>query len=52
MILDGEPIYLGHSEIHITDGDTTYVAPSLLPHYMEAHDYMPPKEVLDVLQAP
>ena len=50
MFLGDEPIYLGNAEIHITGGCTTYVAPSLLPHYMEAHDYMPPREVLEALQ--
>lgn len=49
MVLGGGLIYLGNAEIHVTVGDTTYIAPSLLPHYMEAHEYMPPQEILAVL---
>jgi hypothetical protein len=49
MLLGDQPVYLGHSEIRIRVGDTTYVAPSLLPHYMAAHNYMPPAEVIRAL---
>jgi hypothetical protein len=49
MLLEDEIVYLGSAEIHIKAGSTTYVAPNLLPHYMEAHEYMPPEQVLQAL---
>jgi hypothetical protein len=51
MSLDGEPIYLGHAEVRITVGSTTFVGPSLVPHYMAVHGYMPPGEVLSALSS-
>ncbi len=53
MSVDGKDVFLGHAEIRARAGDITYVAPSLLPHYMAAHDYEPPAEALDAFrQAP
>lgn len=49
MYLSGQPVYLGNAEIHITAGDATYVAPSLLPHYIDLHGYRPPEVVLGAL---
>jgi len=46
MPLGDEDVHLGSAEIRITSGATTYVAPNLLPHYIEKHQYMPPQEVL------
>jgi hypothetical protein len=48
--LGDEVVYLGSAEIHVTAADTTYVAPSLLPHYVEAHEYLPPLDVLRALE--
>jgi hypothetical protein len=50
MLLGNEVVYLGHAEIRITAGDTTYVAPSLLPHYMDTHEYVPPAEIIWALE--
>ena len=51
MELDGSPVLLGHCEIRIRDQDgTVYAAPSLLPHYMAAHHYLPPPGVLQALR--
>jgi len=30
----------------------TYVAPSLLPHYIAAHEYKPPDEALEAFNNP
>lgn len=49
MLLGDETVYLGSAEIHVTAGDTTYVAPSLVPHYVQVHGYLPPAEVLRAL---
>jgi len=46
MTVDGQDVYLGNAELRARAGDITYVAPSLLPHYIAAHDYKPPDEAL------
>jgi hypothetical protein len=46
MTVDGQDVYLGNAELRARAGDITYVAPSLLHHYMAAHDYKPPDEAL------
>ena len=50
MMVDGEPVYLGSAEIRVRSGDTTFVAPSLVPHYIAAHGYRPPPAVLAALK--
>jgi hypothetical protein len=35
---------LGHSEIWIAHKGKYYAAPSLIIHYIESHDYLPPKK--------
>ena len=50
MLLGAETVYLGSAEIHVTVDDTTYVAPSLVPHYVQDHGYLPPAEVLRALE--
>ena len=42
MTFDGQAVYLGNAELRARAGDITYVAPSLLPHYIAAHNYRPP----------
>lgn len=43
-------IWLGMSEIDILgEGNIIYVAPSLIIHYIEAHDYLPPQEYMDAV---
>jgi len=51
MQLGDESVYLGSAEIRIRSGDTTYVAPNMLPHYMAAHHYKPAAEILSVIEA-
>ena len=46
MTVDGQEVYLGNAELRVRAGGMTYVAPSLLPHYVAAHGYRPPQEVL------
>ncbi len=44
--------YLGNGELHVpTASKVTYVAPTLLIHYMDAHEYLPPREFLDAVLA-
>jgi hypothetical protein len=51
--IDGKSTLLGMSEIWIPSqlSETVYIAPSLLLHYIEAHQYLPPREVVDALLA-
>ncbi len=37
-------------EILIMDGDTSYIAPKMLLHYIKAHSYLPPQEFLDAVE--
>ena len=40
----------GNGEIWLDSEDgTRYIAPALLVHYIEEHNYLPPKEFLDAL---
>lgn len=50
MQLGDKAVYLGSAEIRIRSGDVSYVAPNLLPHYLAAHEYKPPDEVLRALK--
>jgi hypothetical protein len=53
--LDGEEFLLGMSEVWLPSptSETIYIAPSLLLHYIEAHNYVPPAQVAqDVLALP
>jgi hypothetical protein len=38
------------AEIRVCSGGTTYAAPVLIVHYIEAHGYLPPLEFLKVLE--
>lgn len=38
---------LGQAEIRVAGGDLIYAAPTLIYHYVEAHDYRPPVEFIE-----
>ena len=40
----------GNGEIHVAGPDgVTYVAPEMIVHYVDAHDYLPPQQFLDAV---
>ncbi len=39
----GTELCLGSPEIHVGQGDTLFVAPNLIYHYVERHRYLPPQ---------
>jgi hypothetical protein len=42
----------GHGEIRVEGkGDVTYVAPTLIVHYVEDHKYHPPQQFIDAVLA-
>ena len=42
----------GNGEIWVdADGGVKFIAPALLVHYIEAHNYLPPKEFLTAVQS-
>ena len=41
--------YIDREEIHIEIGQFRYVLPKMILHYIEAHDYLPPKQFCDDL---
>lgn len=51
---EGETFFLGSAEIWVTSSaGICYVAPNLIIHYIEAHQYLPPEEFIQaVLQMP
>lgn len=51
MRVDDEDVYLGSAEVRVTFGDATYIAPSLVPHYIAVHRYKPPEAVLQAIEA-
>lgn len=52
MTVDGQDVHLGNAELRARAGNITYVAPSLLPHYVAAHAYKPPDEALEAFNQP
>lgn len=42
--------YLGSGEIHVSSTTQAYSAPTLVVHYIDAHDYLPPQEFLDAVR--
>lgn len=45
-----EVVSLGMGELHVTSRDgPTYSAPSLIVHYVIAHNYLPPQEFIDAV---
>jgi hypothetical protein len=42
----------GNGEIYVPGrSNIVYVAPALVAHYVEKHDYLPPAEFIDALMA-
>lgn len=40
----------GSGEIHVVGSDgVTYVAPSMIFHYIDVHEYLPPQQFLDAV---
>jgi hypothetical protein len=50
MSIDGEPVHLGSAEIRVRGGETSFVAPNLVVHYVVAHGYQPPPPVVAALE--
>lgn len=49
----GTTILLGASNVYVPGDGVIYVAPSLVAHYVDAHEYQPPAEFIDaVLRCP
>lgn len=49
----GTTILLGASNVYVPGDGVIYVAPSLIAHYVDAHEYQPPAEFVDaVLRCP
>ena len=40
----------GNGEIHITDIETTYIAPVMIVHFIEKHNYLPPIEFINAIK--
>jgi hypothetical protein len=50
---NGEALWLGSSEIWMPDGHGgIFAAPSLIIHYVEAHNYLPPSEFVEAALKP
>ena len=41
--LDGDEIMVGNTEISVPYDGTDYIAPTLIYHYVQSHDYLPPE---------
>ena len=39
----------GNGEIWVVKGETLYIAPYLIIHYIEEHNYQPPEEFIDAV---
>lgn len=46
----GERAVLGTGEIHVRGVNHTYVAPTLIIHYIDAHHYAPPFEFIEAVR--
>ncbi len=46
----GKPDLLGMSEIWIPAGNLWYAAPSMVVHYVETHEYLPPERFVIAVQ--
>lgn len=40
----------GNGEIRVSRGETTFAAPVLIVHYIEAHGYLPPEQFLKAIE--
>jgi hypothetical protein len=51
-IMDGDlPVVLGAAEIRVIGETEIYAAPTLIVHYVTAHDYAPPREFITAVMA-
>ncbi len=48
---DGRPVVLGTAEIRVIGEREIYAAPTLIVHYVTAHDYAPPAEFIAAVMA-
>ena len=48
--IEGENRLLGGGEIYVPDGDLMYSAPTLILHYIEDHQYLPPEVFLSAVR--
>ncbi|MBN1966083.1 MAG: hypothetical protein JW910_15645 [Anaerolineae bacterium] len=46
----GDDLPQGSGEIRVVGPEYIYAAPTMLLHYVEAHDYLPPQEFIDAVQ--
>ena len=46
---DGEEVWLGNGEIRVIGDSATYAAPTLIYHYVVAHNYRPPDEFIEAV---
>ncbi len=51
LTLDNVSVDLGNTNLFIPAGDRLLVAPSLILHYIDAHEYSPPTEFCDAVLA-
>ena len=51
LTLDNVTVHLGISNLFIPTVDRLFVAPSLILHYIDAHDYSPPQDFFDAVMA-
>jgi hypothetical protein len=47
MRVDGADAVLGNAEIRVVGHHATYAAPTLIPHYISEHSYLPPRDFID-----
>jgi hypothetical protein len=45
----GTEVGMGNGEIWVVKGETLYIAPYLIIHYIEEHNYQPPEEFIDAV---
>jgi hypothetical protein len=45
----GSEVATGNGEIWVVKDETLYIAPYLIIHYIEKHDYKPPAEFIDAV---
>jgi hypothetical protein len=49
-LADRGRLFLGNSEVHVVGADSVvYAAPTLIVHYIDAHNYRPPQQFIDAV---
>jgi hypothetical protein len=51
-LLDPGPGTIGNGEVRVKGDGITFVAPTLVLHYVEAHGYLPPKGFIEAVTQP